>query len=55
MSLRRLAGPLARTVATTRMTAPLDRAVQGGAQDSTCLTVQDPSGRTSTPASPTSP
>ena len=46
MSLRRLPGPLARTVATTRMTAQLDKAVQGGAQDTTCLTVQDPSGRT---------
>lgn len=46
MSLRRLPGPLARTVATTRMTDQLDKAVQGGAQDSTCLTVQDRSGRT---------
>ncbi len=46
MSLRRLARPLSRTVATTRLTTQLDQAVQGAAEDTTCLTVQDPSGRT---------
>jgi serine-type D-Ala-D-Ala carboxypeptidase/endopeptidase (penicillin-binding protein 4) len=44
-SLRRLAGPLSRTVATSRLTAQLDKAVQGGAPGTTCLAVQDPAGR----------
>ena len=49
LSLRRLAGPLSRHVATTRLTTRLDAvttdASLGDARDSTCLTVQDPAGR----------